>query len=162
VGYNPEPEVGNMSNEELNDSDLQRILLACLDYGKTQDAPQPIICFSWVARRYESHVRRDISSIEIARTCTARCARKDGDTSRGAGRRYYRIIATTRNGDRKSQPLKSKVQIDARTFNARIAAKSWGRLRQRNYRQQRGRIMHFFRYVIAALWDTRAGTDRMA
>jgi len=55
-----------MTNEL--DPELKRIFLACLDYGKTQDAPQPVICYSWVARRHEAmsvehFIHRDFASL---------------------------------------------------------------------------------------------------
>ena len=116
MGYNLEPEVGDMSNAELNDSDLQRILLACLDYGKTQDAPQPIICYSWVARRYEAMFSETFHQSRLQELARLGVLAKDGDTSRGDGRRYYRIIATPERVTARVEPLKSKVPTDARTF----------------------------------------------
>src|SRR6266852_2046044 len=94
-GYNLEPEVRNMANAALNDPELQRILLACLDYGKTQDTPQPVICYSWAARRHEAMFGGTFHPSRLHQLERLGVLAKDGDTSRGGGRRYYRIIAPT-------------------------------------------------------------------
>lgn len=81
-----------MSNETLNDADLQRILAACLDCGNTQCVPQPIVCFSWVARRYQARFGGTFHQSRLGRLERLGVLAKDGDTSRGGHRRYYRII----------------------------------------------------------------------
>ena len=82
----------NMTNEALNDPELQRILLACLDYGNTQGAPQPVICYSWVARCYEARFGGTFHPSRLQQLERLGVLAKDGDTSRGKSRRYYKII----------------------------------------------------------------------
>jgi hypothetical protein len=81
-----------MSNETLNDPELQRILAACLDYGSTQHVPQPIVCFSWVARRYKARYGGTFHQSRLGELERLGVLAKDGDTSRGGHRRYYRIL----------------------------------------------------------------------
>ena len=78
-----------MSNEALNDPEMQRILLACLDCG------QPVVCYSSVARRYEARFGGTFHPSRLQQLERLGVLAKDGDTSRGGGRRYYRIIAPT-------------------------------------------------------------------
>lgn len=75
-----------MSNTILNDPELQRVLVACLDYGN------PVICFSWVARRYEARFGKTFHQSRLAELARLGVLAKDGDTSRGGDRRYYRIL----------------------------------------------------------------------
>ncbi len=114
-GYNLEPEVRNMANEALNDPELQRILLACLDYGTTQRTPHPVICYSWVARCYEARFGGTFHQSRLQELARLGVLSEDGDTSRGEGRRYYPIIATPELVNR-VEPLKGKSPIDAKTF----------------------------------------------
>jgi len=88
-----------MTNEL--DPELKRIFLACLDYGKTQDAPQPVICYSWVARRHEAMFGGTFHPSRLRQLERLGVLAKDGDTSRGGRRRYYRIIAPNRADEHK-------------------------------------------------------------
>ncbi len=105
-----------MSNEAVDDPELQRILLACLDYGTTQRTPQPVICYSWVARRYEAMFGGTFHQSRLQELARLGVLAKDGDTSRCEGRRYYRIIAPIELTNIRVEPLKSKPPIDAKTF----------------------------------------------
>jgi hypothetical protein len=79
-----------MTNEVLNDPELNRILLACLDCGK--EKPEPVIWFSSVARYYKARYGRTFHQSRLAELERLGVLAKDGDTSRGGSRRYYRII----------------------------------------------------------------------
>jgi hypothetical protein len=79
-----------MNNEVLNDPELNRILLACLDCGK--EKPEPVIWFSSVARYYKARYSRTFHQSRLAELERLGVLAKDGDTSRGGSRRYYRII----------------------------------------------------------------------
>ncbi len=103
-----------MTNEL--DPELKRVFLACLDYGKTQDTPQPVICYSSVARRHEAMFGGTFHPSRLHQLERLGVLAKDGDTSRGGGRRYYRIIAPPEPMNIKVEPLKSKPLIDARLF----------------------------------------------
>jgi len=94
VRYNLESEVGTMSNEILHDRELQRILLACLDYWSAEPcAPaEPIICYKWVARCYQTRFGGTFHQSRLGELERLGVLAKDGDTSRGGDRRYYRII----------------------------------------------------------------------
>ena len=114
VRYNLEQEVGE--HDQRTGPECKRIFLACLDYGKTQDTPQPVICYSWVARRHEAMFGGTFHPSGLHQLERLGVLAKDGDTSRGGGRRYYRIIAPTEPMNIKVEPLKSKPPIDARLF----------------------------------------------
>jgi len=45
-----------MTNEILHDPELQRILMACLDYWSTEPVPpaERFICYKWVVRRHQA------------------------------------------------------------------------------------------------------------
>ncbi len=75
-----------MRNEAPNYPELQRVLMACLDYGN------PVICFSWVARRYKAMFGGTFHQSKLARLEQLGVLAQDGETSRGGRRRYYRII----------------------------------------------------------------------
>ena len=83
-----------MSKEALNDPELQRILLACLDYWNTEQVPvnERAICFSWVARRYKARFGGTFRQSSLQELARLGVLAKDGDTSSGGHRRYYRII----------------------------------------------------------------------
>jgi len=83
-----------MTNEIANDPELQRIIWACLDYWSAGScAPaDPIICFKWVARRYEAKFGGTFHQSRLAELERLGVLAKDGDTSRGGHRRYYRIV----------------------------------------------------------------------
>jgi hypothetical protein len=86
-----------MSNEILNDPELQRILVACLDYCSAEScAPtQPVICYKWVARCYDARFGgkfRRFHQSRLGELERLGVLAKDGDTSRGGDRRYYRIL----------------------------------------------------------------------
>jgi len=83
-----------MSSEILNDLELQGILWACLDYWSTETcAPaQPVICYKWVARRYHARFGGTFHQSRLAELERLGVLAKDGDTSRGGDRRYYRIL----------------------------------------------------------------------
>ncbi len=110
----------NMTNEALSDPELQRILWACLDYGKTQDTPQPVICYSCVGRRYREKFGGSFHPSRLRQLERLGVLAKDGDTSRGEGRRYYRIIdpieLVNKIRNVRAEPLKSAVYFDAQTF----------------------------------------------
>ncbi len=105
-----------MTNEPLNDPELQRIFLACLDYGTTQHTPQPLICYSWVARCYEARFGGTFHQSRLGELERLGVLAKDGDTSRGGSRRYYRIIEPIELRNVGGGPLKSNPPIDAKTF----------------------------------------------
>ena len=73
-----------MRNEALNE--LQRIVTACLEYGN------PVICYSWVVRVYKARYRETFHQSRLRQLERLGVLAKDGDTSRGEGRQYYRII----------------------------------------------------------------------
>lgn len=75
-----------MNNELLSNPELQRVALACLDYGS------PVVCFSWVARRYAARFGGTFHQARLAELERLRILAKDGDTSRGGHRRYWRIV----------------------------------------------------------------------
>ncbi len=83
-----------MSNEILNDPELQRILVACLDYWNTEPvAPaERFVCYTWVLRRYQARFGGTFHQSRLAELERLEVLAKDGDTSRGGHRRYYRII----------------------------------------------------------------------
>lgn len=83
-----------MSNKILNDPELQRVLWACLDYCTAETcAPiEPIICYKWVARRYQARFGGTFHQSRLADLERLGVLAKDGDTSRGGDRRYYRIL----------------------------------------------------------------------
>ncbi len=83
-----------MSNEIVNDPELQRILWACLDYwsGEQVAADKRSICYSWVARRYEARFGGTFHQSRLTELERLGILAKDGDSSRGGHRRYYRII----------------------------------------------------------------------
>ncbi len=101
-----------MTNEALNDPELRRVLWACLDYG------QPVICFSWVARRYKAKFGGTFPPSRLRELERLGVLAKDGDTSRGEGRRYYRIIAPIpiEQVNISEGPLNRRPPIDANTF----------------------------------------------
>ncbi len=105
-----------MNNEALNDPELHRILVACLDYGNTQGAPQPVICYSWVARCYEAKFGGTFHPSRLQQLERLGVLAKDGDTSRGGSRRYYKIIDPIELGNIRGGPLERKLPIDAKTF----------------------------------------------
>ena len=82
-----------MDTEILN-TELRQILLACLDYWNAEPcAPdQRSICYSWVARRYEAMFGGSFHQTRLAQLERLGILAKDGDTSRGGDRRYWRII----------------------------------------------------------------------
>jgi len=83
-----------MSNEILNDPELQRILLACLDYWNTEPvAPsERFVCYKWVLRCYQTRFGGTFHQSRLGQLERLGVLAKDGDTSRGGHRRYYRII----------------------------------------------------------------------
>jgi len=83
-----------MSNAILNDRELQGIVLACLDYWSAGScAPaEPIICYKWVARCYQARFGGTFHQSRLGELERLGVLAKDGDTSRGGDRRYYRII----------------------------------------------------------------------
>jgi hypothetical protein len=83
-----------MSVELLNDPELQRIVWACLDYWtKEPVAPaERSICYKWVLRRYQSQFGGTFHQSRLAALERIGVLAKDGDTSRGGDRRYYRIL----------------------------------------------------------------------
>lgn len=108
VGYNLEPEVGNMNSEAL-DPELRRVLWACLDYG------QPVICFSWVVRRYKAKFGGTFPPSRLRELERLGVLAKDGDPSRG--RRYYRIIALIpKQVNISEEPLNRRPPTDAKPF----------------------------------------------
>jgi hypothetical protein len=80
-----------MSNAILNDSELQRILMACLDYWNTEPVER-FVCFKWVLRRYQARFGGTFHQSRLGELERLGVLAKDGDTSRGGDRRYYRII----------------------------------------------------------------------
>jgi len=105
-----------MINEPLNDPELQHILLACFDYGIAQRTPQPVVCYSWVARCYEARFGGSFHPSRLAQLEGLGFLAKDGDTSRGEGRRYYRIVVPIELMNIEVEPLKNKPPIDAKPF----------------------------------------------
>jgi hypothetical protein len=89
-----------MSNETRNDHEiphgpeLQRILVACLGYWNTEPvaAAERFICYKWVARRYQARFGGTFHQSRLAELERLGVLAKDGDTSRGGHRRYYRIL----------------------------------------------------------------------
>lgn len=79
-------------NAIQRDPELQRILLACLDYATTETcAPvEQIICYKWVARRYQARFGGTFHQSRLSDLEQLGVLTKD-DTSRGGHRRYYRI-----------------------------------------------------------------------
>ena len=75
-----------MSIELRNNPELQKVAQACLDYGN------PVVCFSWVARRYRTRFGCTFHQSRLAELERLGVLRKDGDTSRGGHRRYWRIL----------------------------------------------------------------------
>lgn len=76
-----------MSNDALNE--LQRIITACLEYGS------PVICYSWVVRRYKARYGETFHQARLRQLERLGVLARDAETSRGGGRRYYRIINPT-------------------------------------------------------------------
>jgi hypothetical protein len=83
-----------MQNQILNDLELQAILWACLDYWSADScAPsQAVICYKWVERRYRAMFGGTFHQSRLAELERLGVLAKDGDTSRGGDRRYYRIL----------------------------------------------------------------------
>lgn len=75
-----------MSDELPINYELQKVALACLDYG------HPIVCFSWVSRCYKARFGGTFHQSRLAELERLHVLAKDGDTSRGGKRRYYRIL----------------------------------------------------------------------
>src|SRR5713101_4103094 len=69
-----------------------------------------------VARCYEAMFGETFHQSRLQELARLGVLAKDGDTSRGDGRRYYRIIATPELENIRVEPLKSKPPIDAKTF----------------------------------------------
>lgn len=82
-----------MTNELLRDDpELLRIAAACLEYWKGEPyGPHRAICYSWVARLYASKFGGSFHQTRLAQLERLGILVKDGDTSRGGSRRYYRI-----------------------------------------------------------------------
>lgn len=82
-----------MNEVLMNDPELQRILLACLDYwnAETNTPDQRSICYKWVARRYTTMFGGSFHQSRLAELERLGFLAKDGDTSRGGNRRYYRL-----------------------------------------------------------------------
>lgn len=83
-----------MTNESLRDDpELQRIAGACLEYWNGEPyGPHRSICYSWVARLYTSKFGGSFQQTRLAQLERLGILAKDGDTSRGGDRRYWRII----------------------------------------------------------------------
>jgi len=87
-------------NEALIDSELQRVLWACLTYSNTEQIPidERAVCYSWVARRYEDRFGGTFHPSRLQHLARLGLLTKD-DTSRGGNRRYYRISNPERLGE---------------------------------------------------------------
>ncbi len=83
-----------MRNEILNDPEFQRILLACLDYWNREPvAPnERFVCYKWALRCYQARFGGTFHQSRLGQLERLGVLAKDGDTSRGGHRRYYRIV----------------------------------------------------------------------
>jgi hypothetical protein len=81
-------------SEIISDLELQRILIACLDYCSAEScAPtRSVICYSWVARCYETRFGGTFHQSRLAELERLGVLAKDGETSRCGDRRYYRVL----------------------------------------------------------------------
>jgi len=75
-----------MSIELRNNPELQKVAKACLDYGN------PVVCFSWVARCYRTRFGGTFHQSRLAELERLGFLAKDGETSCGGHRRYWRIL----------------------------------------------------------------------
>lgn len=73
--------------EALNDPELERVLWACLNLA---GAPNRI-CYSWVEHRYKSRFGETFHQSRLHNLARLGLLAKDGETTRGSSRRYYRI-----------------------------------------------------------------------
>ena len=78
------------------DTELQRVLWACLTYWNTEPNPldERAICYSWVARCYQNKFGGTFHQSRLQHLARLGFLTKD-DTSRGGNRRYYRINDST-------------------------------------------------------------------
>ncbi len=74
------------------------------------------ICYSWVARRYRERFGATFHPSRLAQLERLGVLARDGDTLRGEGRRYYRIIAPIELANIRIEPLQSRPPIDSETF----------------------------------------------
>ncbi len=83
-----------MSNEVLNNAELQRILVACLDYWNTEPvAPaERFVCYKWVLRRYQARFGGTFHQSRLVELERLGVLAKHGESSRGGDKKYYRII----------------------------------------------------------------------
>jgi len=104
-----------MGNEAAlrSDLELQRILAACLDY--TQGRLQAVVCYSWVLRGYRKMFGGWFHQSRLGELARLGFLAKDVDTSRGGGRRYYRIIAAIDLENTSRGPVR-QLLTDARPF----------------------------------------------
>ncbi|HXG08677.1 MAG TPA: hypothetical protein VNK04_02715 [Gemmataceae bacterium] len=82
----------NVAEIERN-PELQRVLLACYEYWKTEPLPpeQRVICFKWVSGKYREMFNREFHPAKLSQLAKLGFLKKD-DTSRGGHRRYYKIV----------------------------------------------------------------------
>jgi hypothetical protein len=81
-----------IANEGLIDSEIQRVLWACLTYWNAEPNPvdQRAVCYSWVVRCFEDRFGGTFHQSRLQHLARLGLLTKD-DTSRGGNRRYYRI-----------------------------------------------------------------------
>jgi hypothetical protein len=72
--------------------ELQRVLWACFAYWDTEPNPlnKRAVCYSWVVRYYQNKFGGTFHQSRLQQLARLGLLAKD-DTSRGGGRRYYRI-----------------------------------------------------------------------
>src|SRR5260370_33267982 len=102
-----------MSIELRNNSELQKVAQACLDYGNA------VVCFSWVARRYRTRFGGTFHQSRLAELERLGVLRKDGDTSRGGHRRDLRRSRSARIARllRGCNPTSTKAPMTSRSKN---------------------------------------------
>jgi hypothetical protein len=81
------------ADEIENDLELQRILWACYKYWQDESLPphERTICYSWVIGPYEDKFDTKFHQSKLQRLAKLGFLKQD-ETSRGGGRRYYKII----------------------------------------------------------------------
>jgi hypothetical protein len=80
-------------NELPNDPELQRVLIACYEYWRSEALPpdQRTICYTWVVGTYRSMFGTEFHQTKLYLLTKLGFLTQD-ESSRGGGRRYYQFV----------------------------------------------------------------------